>query len=210
MGEHDPQDPMPDLNDEALRQQLRTTLVPNDLRSKLLQIPEQEWDHGESPKIRRTARAWRLGMIWGVAMAAGVLASIWGWQAFLLDNKPQELVQQPDTDSNQNASKPDTVVDAEIETQQWLAAQRARTETLRNEILELEIAELLDRQLVTRREPLPELSHRETVALAYALSGELMHEWAGATPVVQEQLNQVVRAFPETKGSELAAQILSN
>jgi hypothetical protein len=210
MAEDDPHEPMNDLSDDSVRKMLGKINVPHDLRAKLLQIPEQDVTRVEIPTPRLMMLGWRRGMVWGVAVAAGVMASVLGWRYLVPSNEQQEWSQQPMVDANQAAPDQNAADSAELETQRWLAAYQAETESLRREIVELEIAELLERQVVKRRPPLPELSHRESVALAYALSGELMHEWAGATPVVQEQLNRVVRAFPDTKGSELALQILSN
>ncbi|MBL8888564.1 MAG: hypothetical protein JNL67_01205 [Planctomycetaceae bacterium] len=194
MNEQDPVFPHDDL-DAFLREHLREAPVPKGLKESLLAIAEQD-DRLRDPvgqAARRRASRRRIG--WFVVVAATGLLSLVIWRQ--IPNDPS-LVEEPN------------VLNIETELKQSLAEIRLRKELLLREIAAIELEEIVTRHGEKQSQPIPELSDRETVSLAFALSGELMHAWAGATPVVKEQLNQVVRAFPDTKGSELAARILSN
>lgn len=181
--------------DDFLSVQLRDVPVPTGLKEKLLAIAEQE-PVPVSPVIRvaRERVIWRrLG--WFAALAATGLISFFIWRQIPIESAPVNQV---------TASK------IETDLKQWLVENEKKMESLRNDIAALELEETVTGHETKRVRPIPELSDRETISLAFALSGELMHEWAGVTPAVEEQLNQVVRSFPETKGSELAARILAN
>lgn len=187
-------DPPHDELDNLLSVQLRDVPVPNGLKEKLLAIAEQEPAPLASVVRVEERVIWRrLG--WFAAMAATGLISFFIWRQTPIEPAPVNQA---------------TASTSETELKQWLAENQRKMELLRSEIAALELEEIVTHHEKKQMRSVPKLSDREIVSLVYALSGELMHEWAGATPAVKEQLNHVARAFPDTKGSEIAARILSN
>ncbi|MDP1563626.1 MAG: hypothetical protein Q8M16_19780 [Pirellulaceae bacterium] len=217
----DGHDPSSELNDVALSQRLRDVAVPSDLRAKLLAIPETDTPATLSSAPTTNSVTWRHRTGWVVAFAAAALGSLVAWQYFGVEDNVSELVLKTNGEASPltieqfgpgspEANTTTSQSTEALELKQWLDEHQARVEAIQSELAEFELHELEHRRVKRQSQSIVGLSHRETVALAYALSGETMHQWAGATAVVKEQLNQVVRVFPETKGSELASQILSN
>lgn len=217
----DGHDPSFDMNDTALRQRVRDVAVPQDLRTKLLAIPETDTPATLAPAVATNSGAWRSRTGWVVAFAAVALGSLSAWQYFGVVGDAPDMALKGNGESNPTTIEQIGSQASEVnpttapstgawELKQWRDEHQARVEAIQSELAEFELHELELRRVKRQSQSVVGLSHRETVALAYALSGETMHQWAGATPVVKEQLNQVVRVFPETKGSELASRILSN
>lgn len=212
----------PDIDDVAMKQRLCDVRVPHDLRARLLSIPDLEKPVLEATALTppRCLRRKQLG--WVIAVAAGLVGSLVAWQYYEVVRHHSELAQQETSESelttaeppDQGPSKSQSAIPivepphAE-ELKEWMADHQTRMDAIELEIAELQLVELEQRARQRSRD-VEGLSRRERVALAYAVAGEVMHEWAGATPVVQEQLNKVVRVLPDTKGSQLALQILSN
>jgi len=202
------------LSDDDLGRQLRDIRVPDTLRAELLNLLDQSAGSRDLATCADQDR-WRLPMLWSVALAAAILAAMTLWQFFPATLPAPDIAQRPRGESKVPTDPPAVKGEAIAAMQRGPDEYRpsdeytARTEALRARIAELELADLIQTQRELRRAALPELSPRERVALAYALSGEMLHRRVGPTPVVQEQLQQVVREFPETQGSELALRVLS-
>lgn len=212
----------PDIDDVAMKQRLCDVRVPHDLRARLLSIPDLEKSvlQATAPTRHRSSRWKPLG--WVVASAAGLVASLAAWHYYEVVRHHSELAQEGTSESELTTVEPTDQVPSKSqsaipiveprhaeELKEWMADHQARVDAIEREIAELQLMELEQRARQRSRD-VEGLSRRERVALAYAVAGEVMHEWAGATPVVQEQLNKVVRVLPDTKGSQLALQILSN
>lgn len=202
------------LSDDDLARQLRDIRVPDTLRAELLCILDQSAGRRDLA-TRADQDRWRLPVLWSAALAAAILAALTLWQCFPVSLPAPDIAQRPRDESKVPTDPPAVEGEAIAAMQrgpdEYLASDEytARTEALRAQIAELELADLIQTQRELRRAALPELSPRERVALAYAMSGEMLHRRVGPTPVVQEQLQQVVREFPETQGSELALRVLS-
>jgi hypothetical protein len=214
MDKQRPNMPAGHLSDDDLARQLRDIRVPDTLRDELLCILDQS--AGSRDFATRTHQVrWRLPALWSVVVAAAILAAVTLWQFFPATPPAPDIAQRPRGESNVPTDPPAGKGEAIAETQRGPDEYRAsdeytaRTDALRARIAELELAELIQTQRELRRASLPELSPRERVALAYAMSGEMLHRRVGPTPVVQDQLQKVVREFPATQGSELALQVLS-
>jgi hypothetical protein len=212
----------PDIDDVAMRERLCDVRVPHDLRARLLSIPGLEKSVLEDPApTRHRSSRWK-PLVWVLASAAGLVASLLAWQYYEVVRHHSELAQQGTSESKSTAAASTEQVPSKSQSaipivepphaeqlKEWMADHQTRMDAIELEIAELQLVELEQRARQRSRD-VEGLSRRERVALAYAVAGEVMHEWAGATPVVQEQLNQVVRVLPDTKGSQLALQILSN
>lgn len=202
------------LSDDDLARQLRDIRVPDTLRAELLNLLDPSADSRDLA-TRADQNRWLLPALWSVAVSAAILTAVTLWQFFPAPPSTPDIAQHPRDESNVPTDPPAGEGEAIAAMQRGPDEYRpseeytARTEALRARIAELELADLIQTQRELRRAALPELSPRERVALAYALSGEMLHRRVGPTPVVQEQLQQVVREFPETQGSELASRVLS-
>lgn len=196
------------LSDDDLARQLRDIRVPDTLRAELLSMLNQA-DESRALTTRAHQAYWRRPVLWSVTVAAAILAAVTLWQVFPATPPAPDIAQHPRGEASASSvpsvGKSETIAEMQPASDDYTA----RTEALRAQIVELELTQLLRTQRELRRASLPELSPRERVALAYAMSGEMLHRRVGPTPVVQEQLQQVVREFPETQGSELALRVLS-
>jgi hypothetical protein len=233
MDETNSNEPLFELDDAALGQRLRDVQVPEQLRALLLSIPDSEDSGVSRAAMVGDTRAWysRMGLV--ATVAATGLAAVFAWHYFGNSARDAELAGQKSTPTGTEALSQNQVdrfggdstgstkqLSKDAEHDAWLAQQHARRETLRAELAAIELEEIERHYYTIQDQRLELMSHRlprhgqlpesEVVALAFALSGETMHQWAGATPVVRETLEQVVRVLPDTKGSELAKQILSN
>jgi hypothetical protein len=196
------------LSDDDLTRQLRDIRVPDSLRAELLNLLDRA--EGSRALTTRAHQAhWRRPMLWSVAVSAAILAAVTLWQVFPTTPPAPDIAQHPRGESSASSvpsvGKSETIAAMQPASDDYTE----RTDALRAQIVELELAQLLRTQRELRRESLPELSPRERVALAYAMSGEMLHRRVGPTSVVQQQLQQVVQEFPETQGSELALRVLS-
>lgn len=233
MDEANANEPSPALDDAALGHRLCEVRVPAHLRAQLLSIPDSENSDVTRAAIPSDSRVWysRIGLL--STVAATGLAAVFAWQYFRTADLEAELAGQksPATGPTAVSQTQADLLDGDsvdttkplpnaLEHDAWLAQHHERLETLRAELATMELEEIETRYYTLQNQTLETMSQRlqgngqlpesEVVALAFAVSGETMHQWAGATPVVQETLQQVVRVLPDTKGSELAKQVLSN
>jgi hypothetical protein len=175
------------IEDEQLDDLLRDVSVPHDLKAKLLQIPDRE------PESLTVARRSNSG-ITILGLLAAIAASV-----LVFFNLPAAPV---DVDENVSVAISN---EEEIEGLESLLAQ---LDEERRSIELLSKARELDRSRLELLNEEPHLKLEESLALAMSLSWESSLDRGASIESVRSELEYVASTFPNTKGAEIARNIL--
>ncbi len=194
--------------DLELEKRLREVVIPDDLKARLLEIPESSAGFLESatPEDLRSAR-WR--PLWFVAIAVSTvgLVSLVAWWASPNANAPDYTLTQlnpavPVTASNRSA----------------VAAEVAELESLDRQLAALEHEyERLEGEAWKQNTSVRESFHanenrsadEELLASIIFHSAETCTSSGLSSAAVKEQLDYLVRRFEHTSSAELARQLLA-
>ena len=164
----------------------------------------------------------RLGL--GVVVAASLLGVLVGWRWLLVredghvppveiakgGGREAERIGQPPGTDGETLARADVQSFSTEAMDQRLLDLEVRGDLLRASLEQMsvqeELSELRRRYLTTVRR----LPAREHHALALALAAETKIQWSGSSEAVLETLQEVASHFPETRGGQLASNLLSH
>lgn len=183
-------EPENQITDQQLDDMLRNVQVPADLKDRLLKIPHTaQQDHSlvnlpdaapsELPRTR-----WQPYVLAATLLIiAGVVATQW-----LPNNNPNT----PDVIAKQDNNEPST---------QDLAAREAENQ-------QLAIEQLRNEQLLARSSARSHLNPEDIASMIMALAPEYTVELGGSKTDLESELALVRKKFPQSRGADLAQQIL--
>lgn len=169
------------------------------------------------------------GLTWkraglAVVLAASLLGVLVGWRWLQVRDHghvpPVEIAKGERGEAERMGQPPgtdgETLARADVQSfsteamDQRLSDLDARGDLLRASLEQMsvqeELSELRRRYLAT----VPRLPAREHHALALALAAETKIQWSGSSEAVLETLQEVASHFPETRGGQLANNLLSH
>lgn len=204
--------PNPKLSDEQLDRMLRNVVVPGDLRSKLLEIPNFEMAD-EDCKTRVEVENSRYPIL-QLALAASLLfvALFFGMQ-WLQRSKPgPELVGKTEPAASHLAGS--DVANATLKTEaasqvsRVLASLDANTNFLESQFLEMEVARLRSElNKIDVSSPVT-LNQGEIESIIAALTGEIVIPLGGVVETTRAEMVNVIKKYPGSRGADLASQYL--
>ena len=183
-------EPENQITDQQLDDILRNVQVPADLKDRLLKIPHTaQQDHSlvnlpdaapsELPRTR-----WQPYVLAATLLIiAGVVATRW---------LPNNNSNTPDVIAKQDNHEPST---------QDLAAREAENQ-------QLAIEQLRNEQLLARSSALSHLNPEDIASMIMALAPEYTVELGGSKTDLESELALVRKKFPQSRGADLAQQIL--